>query len=206
MKSLKKALKRNNCLQQLPLLFSSTPSSFCCSHFPTYFFLYLTKKGILLLSQSLLFSCMSCQTLKYECEKVTQKARNFTKSSSLDTTLQQELGRFSLTQCHTEGSLESRQAFNRQHECPLAHSRGAPHSEGRHLQVCVYIGCVFLCICVCVCGVSSSSNPRYSGTAPADMGTPQWITQGREGFTEEEKEINRGRRYSKKGVVEQRVS
>lgn len=40
--------------------------------------------------------------------------------------------------------------------------------------------------------------PRYSGTAPADTGTPQWITHGREGFTEEEEEINGGR-YSKRG-------
>lgn len=48
--------------------------------------------------------------------------------------------------------------------------------------------------CVCVILVI----PRYSGTAPADMGTPQRITHRREGFTEEEKEINGGR-YSEGG-------
>lgn len=36
--------------------------------------------------------------------------------------------------------------------------------------------------------------PRYSGKVPADMGTPQWITHGREGFT---KDMN-GRRYRKR--------
>lgn len=50
----------------------------------------------------------------------------------------------------------------------------------------------FLCVCVCVV------IPRYSGTAPTDMGTPRWITHRREGFTEEEKEINGGR-YSERG-------
>lgn len=59
-----------------------------------------------------------------------------------------------------------------------------------------YISCLFLCACVwCIVVVVI---PRSSGTAPADMGTPQWITHGRGGFTEEEKEINGGR-YSTKG-------
>ena len=63
--------------------------------------------------------------------------------------------------------------------------------------------CVCVSVCVCVCGAVVI--PRYSGTAPADMGTPQWITHGREGFTEEEKEINGGR-YSREGETEWRVS
>lgn len=55
-----------------------------------------------------------------------------------------------------------------------------------------------------MCVFPATVIPRYSGTAPVDMGTSQWITHGREGFTEEEKEINGGR-YSKR-EDEQRVS
>ncbi len=50
-------------------------------------------------------------------------------------------------------------------------------------------------MCVCVC-VSVVIIPRYTGMAPADVETPQWITHGGEGFTEKETEINGGR-YTK---------
>lgn len=67
---------------------------------------------------------------------------------------------------------ESRCGRSSQHGRPLAHSCGT--------SVCV-------------------ATALYSGTAPADMGTPQWITRRREGFTREEKEMNRRRGHSRKG-------
>lgn len=65
-------------------------------------------------------------------------------------------------------------------------------------------------MCVCIYRLSAAARvvspvgviPRFSGTAPADMGTAQWITQGREGFTgERSMEVGTGQKEG-----EQRVS